>query len=140
MTGLGAAGILFGSKLQNVIQDVMTPIQTIDPTGLSQLVPAAGGFRIYTITNSLPYIQPAEWKLTVGGLVDHPMTITIHDDLRAMPATSLVEDFQCVTGWRVPKVHWTGVQLSHILGLAGVQAAGSRRCRSTPSTRPIPRA
>jgi DMSO/TMAO reductase YedYZ molybdopterin-dependent catalytic subunit len=123
MAGLGAAGILVGSKLQNVIQDVMTPIQTIDPTGLSQLVPAAGGFRIYTITDSLPSKKPEDWTLTVGGLVDKPLTIT-YDELKAMPPTSLVRDFQCVTGWRVPKVHWTGVRLSYILDQAGVQATG----------------
>jgi DMSO/TMAO reductase YedYZ molybdopterin-dependent catalytic subunit len=123
MAGLGLGGILVGSKLQHIVQDVMTPIQTVDPTGLSQLVPAAGGFRIYTITNSLPGRSAAEWSLTVGGLVDKPLTIT-YDELVAMPATELVKDFQCVTGWRVPKVHWKGVQLAHILELAGVQPAG----------------
>ena len=29
-----------------------------------------------------------------------------------------------MTGWRVPSVHWTGVQLSDILDLAGVKPAG----------------
>ena len=30
-------------------------------------------------------------------------------------------DFQCVTGWRVPDQHWTGVQLSRLLDRAGVK-------------------
>ena len=30
-------------------------------------------------------------------------------------------DFQCVTGWRVPDVHWTGVQLADLLDRAGVK-------------------
>jgi DMSO/TMAO reductase YedYZ molybdopterin-dependent catalytic subunit len=36
-----------------------------------------------------------------------------------MPPTMLVKDFQCVTGWRVPHVHWTGVLLSRLLDMAG---------------------
>jgi DMSO/TMAO reductase YedYZ molybdopterin-dependent catalytic subunit len=36
-------------------------------------------------------------------------------DLAAMPQTELVRDFQCVTGWRVPKVHWRGVRLADLL-------------------------
>jgi DMSO/TMAO reductase YedYZ molybdopterin-dependent catalytic subunit len=123
MAGLGAAGILVGSKVQGWINDVMTPVQAADPTGLTQLLPAAGGFRIYTITGDLPGKSPEAWRLTVNGMVDHPMTLTL-DDLKAMPPTSLVRDFQCVTGWRVPGVHWTGVRLGYLLDMAGVQAEG----------------
>ncbi len=42
-----------------------------------------------------------------------------------MPPTSLVKDFQCVTGWRVQGVHWTGVLLSEVLDRAGVQKAAT---------------
>jgi len=123
MAGLGVAGILVGRRLQNWITDVMAPIQAADPTGLSQLLPAAGGFRFYTITGGFPSKSALDYRLTINGLVDHPMTLTL-DDLKAMPPTSMVKDFQCVTGWRVPSVHWTGVQLGHLLDLAGVQPAG----------------
>jgi DMSO/TMAO reductase YedYZ molybdopterin-dependent catalytic subunit len=36
-----------------------------------------------------------------------------------MSQTTLVRDFQCVTGWRVPAVPWVGVRLGHLLDLAG---------------------
>ncbi len=40
-------------------------------------------------------------------------------------------DFQCVTGWHVPDVPWTGVRLSSILDLAGPTAeAAAVRFRS----------
>ena len=42
-------------------------------------------------------------------------------DLEAMPATRLVRDFQCVTGWRVPQVEWKGVLLRDLLDRAGVE-------------------
>ncbi len=57
--------------------------------------------------------------------MQNPLTLTL-DDLKAMPPTSLVRDFQCVTGWRVPSVHWTGVLLSEILDAAGVQGRPAR--------------
>jgi DMSO/TMAO reductase YedYZ molybdopterin-dependent catalytic subunit len=45
-------------------------------------------------------------------------------DLEAMPPTKLVRSFQCVTGWRVPDVHWTGVRLGYLLDQAGVAPEG----------------
>ena len=54
MIGLAAAGILVGKRVQSVISDAMAPIQAADPTGITQLLPAAGGFRFYTITDSFP--------------------------------------------------------------------------------------
>jgi len=124
MAGLGVGGILVGSRLQQWMNDVLNPIQAADPTGLTQLLPAAGGFRIYTITGSLPSKSDLDYRLTINGLVDKPMVLTL-DDLKAMPPTDLVRDFQCVTGWRVPSVHWTGVRLGYILDQAGVQPTGT---------------
>lgn len=58
------------------------------------------------------------------GLVDRPMTLTLAD-LRQMRQTTLVRGFQCVTGWRVGAVHWSGVLLRDLLATAGVQPAGT---------------
>ena len=41
--------------------------------------------------------------------------------MRGRPATSLTRDFQCVTGWRVHDVQWTGVRLRDLLDEAGVK-------------------
>src|ERR1700722_1000171 len=114
MLGLGAVGIVAGAKIQNGLNTVLAPLEAADPTGLTQLIPAAGGFRIYSVTGSLPSETEAQYRLTVDGMVQKPLTLT-EADLRSMPVTSLVTDFQCVTGWRVPAVHWTGVKLSAIL-------------------------
>ncbi len=35
-----------------------------------------------------------------------------------MKQTAFVRDFQCVTGWRVPQVQWSGVPLSAVLDRA----------------------
>ncbi len=117
LTGLGAIGIAVGTKIQS-------GVASVTGGGLGGLLPGGDYFRIYTITGSLPQIPRDQYRLQVTGMVDHPATYTL-DDLESMPKTSLTRDFQCVTGWRVPKVHWEGVQLSHLLNLAGVQSGAS---------------
>lgn len=115
MLGLGAAGVLLGSRVSDTVNRLFSP--------LDAALPAAGGFRIYTVTGSLPSRSASEYRLKVTGLVDRPLELTLAQ-LQAMPATRLVKDFQCVTGWRVPDVPWTGVPLSALLDAAGVQAGG----------------
>jgi DMSO/TMAO reductase YedYZ molybdopterin-dependent catalytic subunit len=122
MLGLGALGVLAGSRVQDFEQNVVAPLQNRDPTGLSDLLPAGGGFRFYSITDTEPRRTAETYRLTVGGLVDRPMTLTLAD-LMAMKQTSLVRDFQCVTGWRVPQVHWSGVLLADLLDHVGVKAS-----------------
>jgi DMSO/TMAO reductase YedYZ molybdopterin-dependent catalytic subunit len=123
MLGLGAAGIVVGSKVQDVFSRVLQPVTAADPSGITSLIPAANHFRIYTVTGDLPQRGAADYTLKVGGLVDHPLQLTFAD-LQAMPPLRVVKDFQCVTGWRVPQVPWTGVRLSDLLDRAGVHADG----------------
>jgi DMSO/TMAO reductase YedYZ molybdopterin-dependent catalytic subunit len=117
MIGLGALGIAFGAKVQGAVGDALG-------SGLGGLLPGGDRFRIYTITDSFPSISPSKYRLRVSGLVDRPTTFTL-TDLQAMPRTRLVKDFQCVTGWRVPDVHWEGVRLSDVLEATGL-SAGAR--------------
>jgi DMSO/TMAO reductase YedYZ molybdopterin-dependent catalytic subunit len=85
-----------------------------------QLIPWWPGFRIYSITGSHPHILDSDYRLEVSGLVNNPTVFTLAA-LKAMPSTSFSQEFQCVTGWTVPNVHWEGVRLSEILSRAGVQ-------------------
>jgi DMSO/TMAO reductase YedYZ molybdopterin-dependent catalytic subunit len=118
MLGLGALGVVTGEKAQSLVERVLAPLGNSDPTGLTGLLPAAGGFRYYSVTGTTPKRGEADYRLSVTGLVVRPRTFTLAD-LRAMPQTTLVRDFQCVTGWRVRKVPWSGVLLSHLLSEAG---------------------
>ncbi len=130
MVALGAVGIVAGSKVENGIDALITPIQSHDPTGLSNLIPSGGGWRYYTVTDGYPSRTAAEYRLNVDGLVGSPLTLTMAD-LQAMPATRLTRDFQCVTGWRVRGVHWQGVALGQVLDRAGVHPqAGAVRFES----------
>jgi DMSO/TMAO reductase YedYZ molybdopterin-dependent catalytic subunit len=119
MIGLGAAGVVVGRSLQDAEQSVLGPLQNHDPTGITQLVPAGAAFRYYSVTGSTPERTRESYRLVVGGLVQRPSMFTL-DDLERMPQTSLTRDFQCVTGWRVPDVAWSGVALPDLLDVVGV--------------------
>jgi DMSO/TMAO reductase YedYZ molybdopterin-dependent catalytic subunit len=108
MVALGAAGVAFGSEAQTL------------GSRLISFLPWGNGFRIYTITGSFPAVPRDKYRLQVAGLVDRPLNLTL-DDIESMPSTKLVKNFQCVTGWSVPGVHWEGVKLSDVLDAAGVQ-------------------
>ncbi len=119
LLGLGAIGVVTGSSIQGGLDAVLTPVQQIDPTGLTGLLPGAY-FRYYTVTDGYPSVTDSAYQLVVDGLVDRRLDLTL-DDLQLLPPRELVRAFQCVTGWRVPGVRWKGVLLSNLLDQAGVQ-------------------
>jgi len=119
MLGLGAVGVLVGERVQDVIERGLRPVAQNDPTGLTSFVPTGGRFRIYSVTPQMPSRSTAEWTLTVDGLVDRPLDLS-YEALLDRPQVDLVRDFQCVTGWRVPDVPWTGVKVADLLDEAGV--------------------
>jgi DMSO/TMAO reductase YedYZ molybdopterin-dependent catalytic subunit len=119
LLGLGGATVAAGPWISRWLGALSGDLSKHDPTGLSALIPGTG-WRYYTVTSGFPYQPPSRYRLTVTGNVDHELTLTT-TDLRGLPRTRVTRDFQCVTGWRVPKVHWEGVRLATVLDRAGVQ-------------------
>jgi len=117
LIGAGALGTIFGDQLQSFVGTVLQPFTNSSGGGLAALIPGADRFRYYTVTGGYPVIPKEQYSLSVGGLVERPLRLS-YPDLLALPRTELVRDFQCVTGWRVPGVHWAGVLLSDIIDLA----------------------
>jgi len=118
----GAAGVVFGGRIQSAVNSALAPLTQNDATGLTSLLPTGGQFRYYSVTDDQPHRSDTAYRLTVGGLVEHPATYTLAA-LRALPQTQLTKDFQCVTGWRVEDVPWSGVRLSTLLDAAKVRPA-----------------
>jgi DMSO/TMAO reductase YedYZ molybdopterin-dependent catalytic subunit len=116
--GLGVLGVLAGSRAQSGLLRVLAPVATRDPTGLASMFPVGDQFRFYSVAAHAPRRDAVDYRLDVSGLVARPCSLRL-GDLQAMPQTSLVRDFQCVTGWRVPDVPWRGVRLSDLLDAAG---------------------
>jgi DMSO/TMAO reductase YedYZ molybdopterin-dependent catalytic subunit len=125
MVGLGAVGVVAGARVQSGVNRALGPVSS----GISGIVPAAGGFRFYTVTGSVKDVTPDEYRLTVRGLVEHPREFGFAD-LRALRQTQLVDTFHCVTGWSVPKVAWAGVALPDLLDAVGIRP-GARGVRFT---------
>jgi hypothetical protein len=117
MLGLGAAGVLFGARIQDGLSSALSP-------SVAGLLPSGGRFRIYTVTGFLPQKSTAAYRLRVDGLVERPLDLDFAD-LTTRTPTALTRDFQCVTGWRVPDVAWRGVKVADLLDEAGVQPAAT---------------
>jgi len=120
MVGLGALGVAFGRQLNSMVSDTIAA--TVP--GLGGVIPAAGGFRIYTVTNGYPEMSEEDYQLTVGGAVSSPLDLSF-SDLGLLPQTSMTKDFQCVTGWRVDDVPWSGVLMSDLLAVAGASGTAN---------------
>jgi len=60
-----------------------------------------------------------EWRLSVEGLVARPASLSLADLKRLPPRTQITEQ-TCEEGWSFI-AEWTGVPLSHVMNLAGVQ-------------------
>jgi DMSO/TMAO reductase YedYZ molybdopterin-dependent catalytic subunit len=113
--GLTGIGIVAGAKIDNALGSSISSVSS----AIGVPLPGDDAFRYYTITGNYPVIAPDTYELTVDGMVNTPLRLSLAD-LRAMKRTRLVHRFQCVTGWYVPDVHWEGVLLSDVLRRAGV--------------------
>jgi DMSO/TMAO reductase YedYZ molybdopterin-dependent catalytic subunit len=105
----GLSSLVWGkaawSRLSGVVSPVAAQVAPFLPTT---------GWRIYTISGSMPGFDPASWRLEVGGLVATPSSLS-YEELRALPRSEQVSTFHCVTGWTVDDVHWAGVRLTDLL-------------------------
>jgi DMSO/TMAO reductase YedYZ molybdopterin-dependent catalytic subunit len=63
--------------------------------------------------------QFKDWRLEIGGLVEHPVKLSL-DDLRALPSRTQITRHDCVEGWScIGK--WKGVQLGTLLQRAALR-------------------
>ena len=61
----------------------------------------------------------ADWRLTVGGMVDRPVSFSLAE-LKSLPSRSQITQVQCEEGWSYI-AEWIGVPLVHVLDEVGVQ-------------------
>jgi len=109
LLGGGLSSLWWAGKVSGFVSPITSSVSQL----LGNLFPV-GGWRIYTISGSMPIFDPASWRLEIGGLVERPHAFT-YDELLALPRAHQVTDFHCVTGWTVRDVHWGGVRFSHLL-------------------------
>ncbi|OMH27736.1 hypothetical protein BKD30_03635 [Tersicoccus phoenicis] len=110
---------------QALVDDILTPVGTF-----------------YSRNHGpIPDLDAGEWRLTVDGLVDTPLTLDLADLRARFPERTLTATLQCAgtrrtgliavrdipgeTPWRdaaVSTATWTGVRLADVLRAAGVDA------------------
>jgi DMSO/TMAO reductase YedYZ molybdopterin-dependent catalytic subunit len=108
----GASSLFWGKAAWDSISSAVSPVAG----AIAPILPT-GGWRIYTISGQMPVFDPATWRLSVGGLVEQPVSLT-YEQLRALPHVQQISTFHCVTGWSVQNVHWGGVRLRDVLDAA----------------------
>ena len=75
--------------------------------------PDNGDYRAHVAANF------ADWRLTVGGLVQTPLSLSLAE-LKALPQRTQITRHDCVEGWSAIG-QWTGPQLSHLLERASLK-------------------
>jgi DMSO/TMAO reductase YedYZ molybdopterin-dependent catalytic subunit len=107
----GVSSLYWGKAVWGKVSGAISPLESAVP-----LVPS-GGWRIYTVSGSLPRFDRKSWRLELGGHVEKPASLG-YGELLDLPRAEQVSTFHCVTGWTVTNVHWAGVRLDDVLALA----------------------
>lgn len=72
----------------------------------------------------VPQFDPAAWDFKIGGLVEQPLALR-YPEFRALPRTTVVSDFHCVTRWSTFDNRWEGVALRGLLEQARPRPAAT---------------
>jgi len=112
--------LLVGGGLSSLVwagpvSRLLSPLTSDASQLVGNLLPV-GGWRIYTISGTMPLFDPSSWRLEIDGLVERPRSLD-YRQLQALPKAEQVSTFHCVTGWTVNNVHWAGVRFRHLFDL-----------------------
>ena len=147
--GLGALAVVGGgigramvegraTQVAVAVTEIPQPVQPVsapgpessfDVAGITPLVVPNGDF--YRIDTALvtPSVNLATWSLRVHGMVDTEVSLTF-DQLVELPLIEQYVTIACVSnevgGDLVGNAKWTGVRLTDVLDMAGVQAGATQ--------------
>jgi DMSO/TMAO reductase YedYZ molybdopterin-dependent catalytic subunit len=98
------------------------PVQTPSQPGQVMITPNSDFYTVYYREDSPT--APANWKLTIGGNVGTPLSLSL-DDLKAMPPFEEMRTLECISnpagGTLISNAVWKGVKLKDLLDRAGVK-------------------
>ena len=106
----------------------INPKTTADVAGMTPWqTPTSEFYRIDTAL-VVPRLNADTWKMTVGGRVKNPLTLT-YADLQSRPLVEHDCTLMCVSnevgGGLIGNARWTGVRLADVLREAGVETIGA---------------
>lgn len=92
--------------------------------GVTPYVTASDGFYRIDTAIQVPVVDPADWSLTITGMVDRPVTIS-WDQLLALPLSEFYVTLTCVSnevgGNLAGNARWLGYPIRELLQQAGVK-------------------
>ena len=119
---------LFG-KVFHVASPLQDSVGVITPSSLHYVATTRGSY--------MPDIDPKQHTLTIHGLVDRPLTLTM-DDLKRFPSVTRLHFIECAGNRHTPKqntvqethgmtscAEWTGVPLSTLLKECGLKGGAT---------------
>lgn len=110
------------------------PPSTQNPAAAPTPDVSAGGNSVPITANQDFYITssaatpriPQNWKLTITGLVDQPLALSL-DDLKALPSVTEMRTLACISnpvgGNLISNAVWQGVRFKDVLARAGIQSS-----------------
>jgi DMSO/TMAO reductase YedYZ molybdopterin-dependent catalytic subunit len=120
-------GVLALRLVPNWYKAIFNPPES----GLSGVSPALTPIQNFYVVSknfSDPSIDGRAWKLTVGGLVDKPLTLSL-SDLRGLPGATEYVTMECISnnvgGQLMSTGSFSGVRLRELLALASPKATGT---------------
>jgi DMSO/TMAO reductase YedYZ molybdopterin-dependent catalytic subunit len=98
---------------QQVEALLLNPQKPVPEFPVSAIEPDALLINTFDVT---PNLDPATYRLTIDGEVNHPMQLSLAD-LQKLPLTSMTIRHVCVEGWAAI-VQWGGIRLRDLVAMA----------------------
>lgn len=118
------AGLTSGPAASPSASELANRPEPVDGTR-AELTSTDDFYRI-DINTRPPVIEEDEWTLSISGLVDQELSLTL-DDLKAMPSQTQILTMQCISnrigGDLTSSTRWTGVRFKDVLAEAGIQSS-----------------
>ncbi|HKW07523.1 MAG TPA: molybdopterin-dependent oxidoreductase [Candidatus Dormibacteraeota bacterium] len=96
--------------------------------GIAQLITPTDEFYVVSKNFVDPVVEGTTWKLSIGGMADRPLTLTL-DGLRGLPSVTEYVTLECVSnnvgGPQISTGSFTGVSLGSLVDLVSPQAQAS---------------
>ena len=124
-----------GSSREMIVRSARPEDLEMPLAGFSSYITPIDQFFVRTHV-TVPTVDPGEWRLNVGGVVERPQMLTI-GELKRLPAVEIVSVLECAGNGRrfyepsvpglqwangaVGNARWRGVRLADLLKQAGVK-------------------
>ena len=127
--GLGAAslGLVALLRAPNWYQSVANPPEA-GITGVAPDITPVQNFYIVSKNFTDPVVDGQSWRLSLGGLVDHPQKLSL-SQLRALPSVTQYVTLECISndvgGDLMSTGSFTGVKMSDLIAIASPRSSGT---------------